>query len=68
MNEHEPARDLVAERFTDGTLMDEAMKKAVAEAVLRHRQLGLPIVVWRDGKVVWIPPEELGPPSNGNGA
>jgi hypothetical protein len=66
MSEHESARDPIAERFTEGTLMDEAMRKAVADAILRHRQLGLPIAVWRDGKVVWIPPEELAIPSNGN--
>ena len=35
------------------------MRKAIREAVLRHKLLGQPIVVSRDGKVIWIPPEEI---------
>jgi hypothetical protein len=38
---------------------ERAMRKAVREAVLRHKLLGQPIAVSRDGKVVWIPPEEI---------
>lgn len=29
------------------------------EALARHKALGLPVVIWRDGKVVEIPPEEI---------
>lgn len=36
-----------------------AMRKAVREALLRHKLLGNPIAVCREGKVVWIPPEEI---------
>lgn len=35
--------------------------EAVALAIEEHRRLGNPIAVWRDGKVVWIPPEEIPP-------
>jgi hypothetical protein len=39
--------------------------KAVAEggrlARLSHRQTGHPIVIWRDGKTVVVPPEEIEP-------
>lgn len=37
----------------------EAMNLAVREAVARHKALGQSIVVWRDGKVVVVPPEEI---------
>jgi hypothetical protein len=40
-------------------LPGRAMRKAVREAVLRHKLLGQPIAVGRDGKVVWIRPEEI---------
>ena len=40
-------------------LPGRAMRKAVREAVLRHKLLGQPIAVGRDGKVVWIPAEEI---------
>lgn len=45
--------------FDDGQLIDEALARAGREARLRHKQLGVPLVVWRDGKVVEIPPEEI---------
>ena len=36
-----------------------ALKEAVADAIAEHKRMGRPIVVWRDGKVVKIPPEEI---------
>lgn len=43
----------------DGTRIDAAMSEAVRQAALRHKQLGFPLVVWRDGQVVEIPPDEI---------
>lgn len=40
-------------------LVERALHEAVVGAMVRHKRLGTPIVVWRDGKVVWIPPEEI---------
>ncbi len=40
-------------------LIEKALREAVTEALIRHQRLGTPIVVWRDGKVVWIPAEEI---------
>lgn len=54
----EPPRD-IEEILTKTDLADRAVRKAVREAVLRHKLLGNPIAVWRDGEVVWIPPEEI---------
>ena len=45
--------------FRDGTDIDAAMNAAARDAVLQHQQKGLPLVVWRDGKVAWIPPDEV---------
>lgn len=42
---------------------ERAMRKAVREAVRRHKLLGFPIAVSRDGEVVWIPPEEIEVPA-----
>jgi hypothetical protein len=36
-----------------------AMRKAFAQAVLDHYRAGEPLVLWRDGKVVHVPPEEF---------
>jgi hypothetical protein len=51
-------RDL-GELLRDSRLIQRAIGKAVREAVRRHKLLGQPIVTMRDGKVVWIPPEEI---------
>lgn len=40
-------------------LIDEALKQSVRDAVLRHKRDGLPMVIYRDGKTVWVKPEDL---------
>jgi uncharacterized protein YacL (UPF0231 family) len=40
-------------------LAEEALKKAVAEAIAEHKRAGHPIAVWRDGKVVHIPADQI---------
>ena len=49
----------IGEIFRDGTAIDEALKRAALEAKRQHQLLGLPVVVWRDGEVVWVPADEL---------
>jgi hypothetical protein len=43
----------------DTDLVEQALHKAVVQTMIRQKRLGNPIVVWRDGKVVWIPAEEI---------
>jgi hypothetical protein len=38
---------------------EEALRKAVAEAIAEHRRKGVPIAIWRNGKVVRIPAEQI---------
>ena len=45
--------------FREGVQIDRALETAAREAISRHKQLGEPIPVWRDGKTVLISPEEL---------
>lgn len=39
--------------------LERLLQKSVRAAKLLHKQTGHPIVVWKDGKVVEIPPEEI---------
>jgi ribosomal protein S28E/S33 len=39
--------------------MESVLREAVREARRRHKALGESIVVWRDGNVVVVPPEEI---------
>lgn len=43
----------------DREKISKALAQAVQNALLKHKQAGNPVAVWRDGKVVWIPPEEI---------
>lgn len=52
----------IAKIFRDGTLIDAALAKAAAESKETHKRLGIPAAACRDGKVVWIPAEELEAP------
>jgi monomeric isocitrate dehydrogenase len=45
--------------FREGTLIDKALREGVRKALLRHKEAGNPVVVWRDGKIVWLKPEEI---------
>jgi len=38
---------------------EEALKKAVQETIVDHKRTGDPIAIWRDGKAVFVDPEEL---------
>jgi len=49
----------VSERMRDSEGMTRAIEEAIQETLREHKLLGYPIVVWKDGKVVWIPPEEI---------
>lgn len=45
--------------FEEGTAIDEALQRAVREALLMHKKLGNPVAIWRDGKVVLLQPDEI---------
>lgn len=36
-----------------------ALKSAVEKLIVEHARLGLSLCIWRNGKVVEVPPEEL---------
>jgi hypothetical protein len=39
--------------------LEAAMARAVRAALLRHRQIGNPVAVWRNERVEWLPPDEI---------
>ena len=38
---------------------EKAMKAAVAKTIQDHARTGDPVVIWRNGKVVWVPAKQL---------
>jgi hypothetical protein len=55
----EKHRDKIAEAFSNPEKITQALAKGVRDALLKHKQAGNPIVVWRDGKIIWLDPEEI---------
>jgi ABC-type proline/glycine betaine transport system ATPase subunit len=48
--------DYFAEHAKD---IEKVLRRAVNHALLMHKRLGNPIAIWKDGKVVIVPPEEI---------
>lgn len=54
----DPPEDLLT-ILREGVLVERALQKASLQAIREHKEAGLPLAMWRDGKVVWVPAEEL---------
>ncbi|MBI4685273.1 MAG: hypothetical protein HY755_08740 [Nitrospirae bacterium] len=59
MAAREKHRDKIAETFSNPEKVTLALAQGVRDALLKHKQAGNPIVIWRDGKIVWLSPEEI---------
>ena len=57
MNNETPGKngspDVTTEQIT------AAIQRAVRDAVITHARMGRAVPEWRDGKVVWVSPEEI---------
>ena len=47
------------EIFSDEAGISAAFARADRAARLEHKMLGLSMPIWRDGELVWLPPEEI---------
>jgi len=45
--------------FEDTREVTRRFAVAVREALLDHKRAGNPVAIWRDGKVVIVPPDEI---------
>jgi hypothetical protein len=54
-----PARKSVAELLADHALITAAIARGVRQAVLDHARAGRPVATSRNGKVVWVYPQEI---------
>lgn len=45
--------------IVEGEVPDRAMVATHRSVILEHRLRGLPLVLWRDGKVVEVPADEV---------
>ena len=59
MTVKEEHKDRISEALADPEKITQALIKGVREALLKHKQAGNPVVVWKNGKIVWLKPEEI---------
>lgn len=59
MNESHSEDEEISKFFKDSKRVTAALQSGIQAALLRHKKLGNPICVSRDGKIIWIPPEEI---------
>ncbi len=52
--------DKIYEALAKGDRITKTLQAGVREALIRHKQVGNPIVFMKDGQMVWIKPEEIG--------
>ena len=48
-----------ADRVDDLPKIRQAMAEGVRDALRRHKQAKNPVATWRDGRVVWVAPEDI---------
>jgi hypothetical protein len=49
----------IPEIMKDRARVEKALQDAVQKALRIHKLMGVPAIVWENGKVVEIPPEEI---------
>ena len=54
-----PDPDRLEERFCDDARITEALFQAFRDALRRHRLGGVPVVVYDDGRIQYVPAEQI---------
>ena len=60
MKPERSSRD-IRRMMVEGNWVDEALEAAAVRAIRMHRALGIPLAIWRDGKVVLVMADDLLP-------
>jgi hypothetical protein len=59
MRHYDPDPDTLAQLVAETAAVEAAIAASVEEALLMHKRLGNPVASWEDGKVVWIPADQI---------
>jgi hypothetical protein len=51
--------ETLRQMLADADAVDAAVCESVREALLMHKRLGNPVVSWENGRVVWIPADQI---------
>lgn len=59
MNNNDLIEDDISKAFRDVDRLTRILQEGIYDALRQHKRAGNPICVWRDNKVVWIPPDQI---------
>lgn len=59
MNNKKMQEDKITEFFQNPMNVTRALQLGIKDALRKHKQAGNPVCIWKDGKVVWIRPEDI---------
>jgi hypothetical protein len=59
MTTAKPEKKDIGQIFREGTAIEEALERAYRRAVKQHRQNGVPMVFWENGKIIEVPADQL---------
>lgn len=51
--------DRISEIMNDSEKVRSIIQAGIYAALLQHKQAGNPVCEWKDGKVVWVKPENI---------
>lgn len=49
----------LAQLRAEAVAIEQAMRRAVGQALRIHKRAGLPVVTWENGQIVWIPADQI---------
>jgi hypothetical protein len=52
-------QDRLVQLRAEVAVVEAAMQQAACDALLAHKRTGQPVVIWQDGKVVWVPADQI---------
>ena len=51
--------DTISNILNDATKVTKIIQAGIRDALIKHKQAGNRICVWRENKIVWIPAERI---------
>ena len=53
------SEDNISNILNDATKVTKIIQAGIRDALIKHKQAGNQICVWRDNKIVWVPAERI---------
>jgi hypothetical protein len=58
-NKNKLQSDKISEFFQNPERVTAVLQQGIRDALLKHKQAGNSVCTWKNGKVIWIAPEEI---------